>query len=124
MSEGPTKRRWFQVSLRRLFSLVTIIAILTAWATFNWRRAQQRQEFIRLAGAIDDHARTIQGYQEKWDRKSIKWLLFGERRYTFMNLYPGTFDDAYLAKARELFPEAEIVSSSDPNVEPTNEPSD
>jgi hypothetical protein len=117
MSEGP-KRRWFQFSLRRVFVLVTIIAILTAWAISNWRAERERRAFLGAAGAVNGHPRTIQGYHCDWDRKSIKWLLFGERRVTFMNLYPGTYDDIYLMRVRSLFPEAEIVSSSDPNVEP------
>jgi hypothetical protein len=101
-----------------VFVLVTIIAILTAWATWNWRVERERREFLGAAGAANGHAITIQGYECDWDRKSIKWLLFGERRVTFMNLYPDTYDDANLVRVRSLFPEAEIVSSSDPNVEP------
>jgi hypothetical protein len=119
MSESPAKRRQVRFGLRRLFALVTIIAILTAWAVSNWRAERERRDFLGAAGAINGHARTIQGYEVDWDRKSIKWWMFGERRVTFMNLYPGTYDDAYLLRVRSLFPEAEIVSSVDENVEPT-----
>jgi len=60
----------------------------------------------------------MQAYSSDIDRTSIKWLLFGERRVTFINLYPGTYDDDYLVQMRNLFPETEISSSWDPNVEP------
>jgi hypothetical protein len=119
MSEGLAKRHQFRFGLRRLFALVTIIAVLTAWAISNWRIEHERREFLGVAGAVNGNVRTVQGYRFDWDRKSIKWWLFGERRVTFMNLYPGTYDDAYLMRVRSLFPEAEIVSSSDPNVDPT-----
>ena len=103
MSEGPVKRRWFQVGLRRMFAWVAIVAILAAWATWNWRLEQQRWELLRVPQAF---------YFDK-DRTSIKWLFFGTRDVYFIHLVPGTFDDAYLVKLRELFPEAEIHISPD-----------
>jgi hypothetical protein len=113
------QRRSLRFSLRALFITVSIAAILTAWAVSSYRAARQRWAFLSAAGARSGHARTVQGYHYEVQRPFIKWLLFGERSVTFMNLYPGTFDDAYLERAHKLFPEAEIVSSLDPNVEPS-----
>jgi hypothetical protein len=118
MSEGPAHRRWFQISLRRVFAWLTITAILTEWAVSNWRRARDRSDFLGAAGAVKGHERTMQAYHDAIDRTSIKWLLFGERHVTFINLYPGTYDDDYLVQMRKLFPEAEISSSRDQNAEP------
>jgi hypothetical protein len=119
MSEGPGNRHPFRFGLRRLFALVTIIAIVTAWAISNWRTVHERREFLDAAGAVNGHARTMQGYHFERDRWSIKWWLFGDHRVTFMNLYPGTHDDDSLMRVRSLFPEARIVSSSDPNADLT-----
>jgi hypothetical protein len=115
MSEGRAKPRWFRFGLHRLFTLVTIVAILTAWGASNWRRQRERREFLAAAGAVNGHARTVQGYRSTWNRWSIKWWLFGEKRIVYMNLYPGSFDDDYLAHASDLFPETKIISSSDQN---------
>jgi hypothetical protein len=109
------QRRFFRFSLRALFVTVSIAAILTAWAVSNYRWARQRRAFLSVSGRVNGHERTVQSYYCEFDRPFIKWLLFGERRVTFMNLYPGSFDDAYLVQVRNLFPEAEIISSSDPN---------
>jgi hypothetical protein len=105
----------FQISLRRVFAFVTIVAILAAWSVANWRRVQERREFLRVAGAINGHPRTVQSYRTRVDRTSIKWIFFGHYEIVYMNLYPGTFDDGYLAHAQELFPETKIISSSDQN---------
>jgi hypothetical protein len=117
MSDGQKPCRRLQFSLRQVFKIVTIVAILIGWAVWNWRRARERQEFLGVGGAINGHERIIQAYSCDWDAKSIKWLLFGERRVYFINLYPATYDDAYLVQMRNLFPEAEISSSWDPNAD-------
>ena len=92
-----------------MFAFVAIVAVLAAWATWNWRLERQRRELLRVPQAF---------YFDK-DRTSIKWLLFGTRDVYFIHLVPGTFDDAYLAKLRESFPEAEIRISSDLDVTPS-----
>ena len=111
MSDSP-KRRWFQFSLGRAFVFITIAALLMAWAAWNWRLERQRRELLRVPQAF---------YFDK-DPTSIKRLLFGARRVYFIHLIPDTFDDAYLARLRELFPEAEIQVSSDLDVTPTRKP--
>ena len=112
------QRRSLRFSLRTLFVTVSIAAILTAWAVMNYRSARQRRAFLSVAGAVNGHERTVQGYRCEFKRPFVSWLLFGERRVTFINLYPGTYDAAYLEHLRSLFPEAEISSSSDSNAEP------
>jgi hypothetical protein len=110
---APQRRR-FRFSLRTLFVGVTTAACLTAWAVSENRWARQRREFLAASGKVH-----IQAYQCEMRRPYIKWLLFGKDDVTFINLFPGTYDSAYLKQARDLFPEAEIISSSDPNAEPS-----
>lgn len=115
---SASQRRWPRFSLRALFVMLTTAAILTAWAVSNYRWAHQRREFMAAAGAVNGHERTVQGYHTQESRTYIWWLLFRDHRVTFVHLFPGTFDDAYLVQVRELFPDAEISISSDPNAEP------
>ncbi|MGD9722173.1 MAG: hypothetical protein AB7O59_11980 [Pirellulales bacterium] len=98
-------RRWFRFRLWHLFLATALVALLAAWATRNWQRTQARLHFVANAGAVDGHVRTMQGYSFRRP-SSVTGRLFGDIEVEEIWLYPGTYDAAYLARVRELFPEA------------------
>jgi hypothetical protein len=102
-------RRWFRFSLRTLLVAVVVVAILSAMLVRLRNRTHLRLEYTANAGAVDGHVRTMQGYRFRTKRWSVSGLLCGDRYVESIQLYPGTYDDAELAKIRALFPEAEIT---------------
>jgi hypothetical protein len=109
MNDIVAKRRWFRFSLRTLLILVALVAIITAFLVRSWHRTQLRYEYTSHAGAVDGHVRTMQGYRFRVNRWRVSGLLFGDQHVETIKLYPGSYDDAELAKIRELFPEAKIT---------------
>jgi hypothetical protein len=112
MTSAP-KRRWFAFSLRTLFVTVTLVAILAALLVRSWHHTRTRLEYVAKAGAVNGHARTMQGYSNRANRWKLGGLLFGDRDVEKIWLYPATYSDADLAYLRSLFPEA-IITDYDP----------
>ncbi len=104
----PTRRRWFVFSLRSLFVLMLLAGVLATVLVRTWQTTQLRREYLDHAGAINGHSRTMQGYSFRATRRTPGGLLFGDGRVTEIWLYPGSYDEAYLRRMRELFPESEI----------------
>ena len=53
----------------------------------------------------------MQGYRASVMRFSVAGMLFDEKNYDAIWLYPGTYDAEYLARLHALFPEAEVTDS-------------
>jgi hypothetical protein len=104
----PTRRRWFAFSLRSLFVLMLLAGVLAAVLVRSWQTTQLRREYLNHAGAVNGHLRTMQGYSSRVTRRTLGGLLFNDGRRTEIWLYPGSYDEAYLKRLRELFPEADI----------------
>jgi hypothetical protein len=109
MNDIVARRRRFRFSLRALLLLVLVVAVVTAILMRFWHRTRLRYEYTSHAGAVDGHARTMQGYRFRVNRWSVSGLLFGDQHVETIKLYPGSYDDAELAKIRDLFPEAKIT---------------
>ena len=48
-------------------------------------------------------------YSFRVNRLTVSGLFFGDREVDYIQLYPGTYDEAHLAYIRALFPEADIT---------------
>ena len=90
-----------------------IAGLVTALLVRGWQRTQLRHDFVDRAGAVEGHPRTMQGYSTLVNRTSIAGLLFGDPTYESIWLYPGTYDDEYLARLHALFPETEVTDYDD-----------
>ncbi len=86
-----------------------LIGVLATVLVQSWQTTQLRREYLNHAGAINGHPRTMQGYSFRATRRTLGGLLFGDGRVTEIWLYPGSYDEAYLRRMRELFPEAVIA---------------
>jgi hypothetical protein len=107
--------RSFRFSLRTLFVVVTIAAIVAGycgWA-LNWVR--EREQFL------DEHKILINMSFDSGPEQGVadqggdapRWLRrFGEEGFRELLIWEGT--DADLAEARALFPEAIVIDSRDP----------
>ncbi len=109
MNEKRTGIRRPRFSLRTLFILMAVSAALMAWFMHDSRLMQERREYIRAAGALNGHPRTMQGIKQRWVRTRLRWWLFNDSLVDEIWLYPGTYSEDDLAYIRKLYPEARIT---------------
>ncbi len=102
MDEKP--RRWFRFSLRSLFVVVTLVALLAGWvaSSLNWIR--DRRDFVGEGGEMNAIIHTQPG--QFVEAPSLLWV-FGEEGAQFLVL--STDDESDFRKAQRLFPEAKVV---------------
>jgi hypothetical protein len=96
----PSKRRWYQFSLRTMFVLVFVVSVPLAWVGYSLSWIRQRHEALDTRQVYDfsDSAATT--------APGGLWL-FGERGV--ITIFCSTENAEF---ARRLFPEAFISSLS------------
>ena len=99
MNELPT--RWFSFSLRTLFVVVTVAAIVLSWILYQLEWVRQRPEALKWAKPM--------GYAPK-DYKPAPWSIqLIERGVPFILIDPEAARDTdKVAKLKQLFPEAKL----------------
>ena len=97
-------RRWFRFSLRTLFVLVALVALLAGWVSrsLNWIR--DKRDFVREGDDMNAMIYTQPG--QSVVAPSLLWV-FGEEGAQFVVLF--SEDDSDAQEARRLFPEAEVA---------------
>jgi hypothetical protein len=104
------RRHWFAFSLRTMFLLVTVLAILMTWVSHSLNWIRQRREVLQRWDAKEYQA----GYL---NAPGMLWL-FGEKGYVSLTrqLTPGyrpdlnEWEQAELDWAQLQFPEAEVFT--------------
>ena len=122
MTTLAPKRRWFRYSLRTLFVVVTVCAVLLSWP-LSW--VHQRHAFLAVqqeahsAAGFDGYESTdAEGKADvvEWRAAPIMLRLFGETGHTYVDVYVDGKDPRELTaldkqriwEASRLFPEAAI----------------
>jgi len=112
MSDPAPKRHWFRFSLRGLFVVVTVVALLIGWLCWRLSVARQHQEII---GRLRGHGCDI-NWSEGTPRSSVWMNLRIALGYEpAMIVYPDshTSQDENLAplfeQARDLIPNIQIA---------------
>lgn len=111
--------------LRSLFVLLTVLAVVLAWGTHNYRIVEQRKAFrpqfndhdfsVRAAAVFKFDAAGLTPYP----RPELPWIrrLFGDSPTSDLIYDPDADPDgSQLRRTRELFPEAKIWGW--PQIEP------
>ncbi len=115
MSDAAPKRRWFRFSLRTLFVVVTISAVVLGWRAYSLNWIQERQKAGVLAEPPWDVPRIVVG-SEEGSAPGLLWL-FGERGYDRLRIaFPDEADkhrlsneqQQVLERIRSLYPEATV----------------
>jgi hypothetical protein len=103
-------RRWFRFGMQTLFVVVTEMAILAWFVSYQCNWLQQRRDFIRSRSdliAISE-ASSISTHAPK-----LLWI-YGEIGYDYIYLAAHSrsapASEAEIAEARRLFPEAQVVA--------------
>jgi hypothetical protein len=96
-------------SLRQIFIATAVVALLVVLLAQSWHRTRTRNDFLNHRGAIDGRVPTVKACVIETDRTSISGLLFGDRYIGAIQLLPGTYDEAQLEYARDLFPKATLT---------------
>jgi len=97
--ETPTPRRWPIFSLRTLFCVVTLLAILCGWLVRDYAIVQARLRERRITGFEPD----LQNRQWIWRR----WM--GDRSWVWIRCKQEDLD-----RLQNLFPEAEVFVDGNP----------
>jgi hypothetical protein len=102
MNDKPnSRRRWFQISLRTLMLLVTLLCAEFAWLGYslNWIRQRHAAFVSERFGKMDV------GFGQEIDAPSFLWM-FGELGIPDIWCEKDTAENK--ATLRQLFPEAKI----------------
>jgi hypothetical protein len=94
------RRRWFSFSLRTLFVLVTLAALVVGWVAWSLNWIRQRREFVHRF-ELDTGILTVDPVPSA---PGLLWL-FGEKGVQHI-LLP---HESEYAEAQRLFPEAQII---------------
>jgi hypothetical protein len=105
MDEKPRRRR-FRFSLRAMFVMVTLAALVMGWAVWSLDWIRQRREFGRnleqgTRAEFIDYDRTV-------GAPGLLWL-FGEGGVRYV--YIPNAAEADLIEGRRLFPESEVFDN-------------
>jgi hypothetical protein len=101
MNEAKPKRRWFRFSLRTLFALVTLCALLSCWTVYqlNWIR----QRHLALDW-LEQHWVSVRF--NGGNKPPLALRFFGEPNTPDMTIRLDEHEDGQkLLEARRLFPE-------------------
>ena len=110
-----SRRRWFRFSLRSMFVVVTVLAVIAAFVAYNLNWIRQRHE-MTFAGRITSPGYFVVGSDEG-NAPGMLWV-FGERGYDRMRVAFRDYPDEEnltpeqrlkLKRIRELYPEADIT---------------
>jgi hypothetical protein len=106
MTSAP-KRRWFRFSLRTLFVVVTVGAVLS-WLGWNFRAVRQRDDAIWLIESKGGQVDFVQPGSEKFAAPII-FRLFGDRQVEWLMAPKLDFTAEDCDRFMRLFPEAKIL---------------
>jgi len=105
----PTRRRWFQFSLRTLFLAVTVVAAWLAWSLY---RVHQRDATYRFLGGTGYASVYLPNNPENtapWSSLPITWRILGAKPIVWMSLSKQRFTEEDRARIQSLFPEASVL---------------
>jgi len=108
------KRRWFRFSLRTLFVVVTLCALVAGWLAWNLRQMQNR---IQVSQAIELRGGSIDwGWIHEVDLKKLPslWQFLGAEPAFFITLPADKFTKQDAANIQDVFPES-FVKRDEPN---------
>jgi len=102
------RRLSVRFNLRHILVATAVVAVLATLLTQAWRRTQQRIAYIEQVGAVNGHARTLQGFSTNNRDRTRLQVFFGDQQIEQLWLYPGSYSESDLAILKRLFPEAKI----------------
>ena len=104
--EVPHVRRWFRFSLRTLFVLVTVVALLAGWVAWSLNWVHQRQDALRTDG-IYGNPNVHHSIYDKPHSPYGLWV-FGETGQSTVIANSWMIPKDRIEVLRHLFPEANV----------------
>src|SRR3954466_12084232 len=107
---NTTRRRWYQLSLRTFFVLVTLACVgFGYWVHWSREWIKQRQEEREQQNHWYVYTADRSG-KSKWPAPAGLWL-FGEEGIESIICFRGTLPDE-VDRMRRLFPEAKVLEDN------------
>ncbi len=108
------KRRWFRFSLRTMFVVVTVLAVLLGWIVYQFNWIRQRHELLAEQDAVTQQLRLVLMPHFVVKTRGMLWL-FGEEGRGNVDLVLDGRDpsrppdtEKELERAKRLFPESTV----------------
>jgi hypothetical protein len=106
----PTSRR-FRYSLRTLFVLLTLFAVLVGWLTWNLRQVNEREKLLRAVAARGAMFGSVNSSRPPRPLP-IVWSLLGATAIGLIEVPDGICSEREFRQLTTLFPEAKVVTGS------------
>src|SRR5690349_6033408 len=106
----PTRRRWYQFSLRTLFLAVTVVAAWLAWSLYRVHQRDATYRFLGATGyASSFYLPNSSETTAPWRSLPITWRILGAKPTVWISLSKQRFTEEDRARIQSLFPEASVL---------------